>query len=206
MSEDFDDFTLRAIEEETQRDLNRFYSQKMSLYDSAMRIFKKNISNLDLIYQMNQRVPEGSLLDAGTGTGENLQYISQEYVVEACDINKDMLKEARNRYQDKKNITFTKADLRHLPYPDQSFDAVVCSYALSGSANYLKAFQELIRVTKKGGFIGVLDFLYYHEYPPGGFGGINLEGLIDRTSLPLVYQEQAEASTLKVGLYVLKKE
>jgi SAM-dependent methyltransferase len=46
-------------------------------------------------------------------------------------------------------------DMHALPYPDDTFDAVLCGWTLSYSATPGKAAAEMVRVVKPGGLIGV---------------------------------------------------
>ena len=46
-------------------------------------------------------------------------------------------------------------DMHCLPFPDASFDAVVCGWTLSYSANPRKAADEIRRVARKGGIVAI---------------------------------------------------
>ena len=48
-------------------------------------------------------------------------------------------------------IEFREADVEHLPFPDQSFDAVVCSFGLGHFPLPEAAVAECLRVVKAGG-------------------------------------------------------
>lgn len=64
----------------------------------------------------------GHVLDAGCGTGRFCQYfINRGYTVTGIDSSEEMLKIAA-----KKNpqCTFLKMDVRHLDFPDQTFDGI----------------------------------------------------------------------------------
>ena len=47
------------------------------------------------------------------------------------------------------------ADMHSMPYADDSWDAVLCGWTLSYSHNPKKAAEEIVRVTKKNGLIGI---------------------------------------------------
>ncbi len=49
----------------------------------------------------------------------------------------------------------TLGDMHNLPYPDNYFDAVICGWTISYSANPKLAANEMHRVIKNGGLIGV---------------------------------------------------
>jgi ubiquinone/menaquinone biosynthesis C-methylase UbiE len=69
-----------------------------------------------------------------------------------------------------------KIDLERdrLPYEDESFDLITCNQVLEHLKNYRKAIEEMIRVSKKGGYIV--------------FGIPNLAHLINRIYLLLGVQ------------------
>ena len=46
-------------------------------------------------------------------------------------------------------------DMHDMPYPDNSFDVIICGWVLSYSENKEKAASEIVRVAKDGAFIGV---------------------------------------------------
>ena len=63
------------------------------------------------------------------------------------------------------NVTFEKADVRALPFPDASFDIVWHKYLLQWLVEPQAAMTEFARVTKPGGLVVSCNF--------DGFGVIN---------------------------------
>ena len=58
-------------------------------------------------------------------------------------------------------------DMRKLPLPDASVDAVVSSLAihnLSSASERARAIQEIIRVLRPGGRLGIIDIAYVRDY------------------------------------------
>ncbi len=49
----------------------------------------------------------------------------------------------------------TLGDMHNIPFPDSTFDAVVCGWTLSYSTNPQRAADELARVAKPGGLIAI---------------------------------------------------
>lgn len=92
----------------------------------------------------------GKVLDAGCGTGEFVQLLSNaasDMHVSGCDFSKEYVDYANELGI--KNIT--KGDLEHLPYADDTFDCVVCGDVLEHVIDPNVVIHELLRVLKPGG-------------------------------------------------------
>ncbi|MCF2141786.1 MAG: class I SAM-dependent methyltransferase [Candidatus Lokiarchaeota archaeon] len=113
----------------------------------------------DLLWREIRRALNGnknlSILDAGAGPGRFSIPLAQEgHSVVHLDISGEMIEIAKNRLPktEKCDITFVQQSIcEPLPFPDQSFDLVLCldsplSYCVN---NYESAFAELVRVAKK---------------------------------------------------------
>ena len=76
----------------------------------------------------------------------------------AMDLSRAMVHEAR-RFARAKHIAadIQRADALNLPYADNCFDAVVHYGAINQFDDKRKAIDEMLRVTKPGGVIAVLD-------------------------------------------------
>lgn len=64
-------------------------------------------------------------------------------------------------------VQLVTGDVRHLPFPDGEFDAVVSSLVLHNLSNQgerRRALGEIMRVLKPGGRFAILDFLHVKEY------------------------------------------
>lgn len=65
------------------------------------------------------------------------------------------------------NTEVITADMRTLPFPDAHFDAVISSWAIHNidqPGERKKALQEIMRVLKPNGRIGIVDIQCYQEY------------------------------------------
>lgn len=100
----------------------------------------------------------GRWVDMCTGTGEMAVYLSrlapEGTRIQAVDFSQAMLAEARKK-PEAKDIDFVSADIKILPFPDESIDLVTMSFAarninLSRKA-LVQSFSELHRVLKPGG-------------------------------------------------------
>jgi len=106
---------------------------------------------------------EGRVLDAGCGTGKNFPYYSPRAVVTAVDISEGMLVRAEHRALGAKaKIEVLNMDATRLAFPDAAFDAVVSTYmfCVLPDAVQRPALMELLRVTKPGGQVRILEHRY----------------------------------------------
>jgi len=106
------------------------------------------------------RLESGSrLLDLGSGTGdlagEALRQCPQAQVV-AADFTLGMMLTGKSRYASE-NLGWSAADARQLPFPDESFDAVVSGFLLRNVTDLPQSLVEQRRVLKQGGRLVALD-------------------------------------------------
>jgi SAM-dependent methyltransferase len=107
------------------------------------------------------------VLDVAAGNGNAslaaarrfAQVISTDYVPHLLD------KGAARARADGLDITFEAADAESLPYADGAFDVVLSSYGVMFAPDHVKSAQELLRVTRSGGRIGLAN------WTPEGFLG-----------------------------------
>ncbi len=112
------------------------------------------------------------ILDVGCGLGKTACYLAKTYgcSVMGIDISENMVEQARTRAlkegaEDK--VTFRVADALKLPFKENTFDAVIGESVLAFIGDKPLALNELIRVTKEGGFIGFNECAWI-EMPPQG--------------------------------------
>lgn len=62
-------------------------------------------------------------------------------------------------------------DIHNLPLKDNSVDAIICIAVLEHVENPFKAFDEIFRVLKTGGYCFIyIPFIYYYHAQPGYYG------------------------------------
>lgn len=77
----------------------------------------------------------------------------------ATDFSQKMLHRAEKKYGKYGNVQFAQADILHLPYPDNHFDAVVAANVIHLLDEPLRALKELDRVCKPGGKIIIPTYM-----------------------------------------------
>ncbi len=114
--------------------------------------------------QLSQ-APFHRALDIGTGVGNSLAALEQSanYVV-GIDRNQELLRIARQRVDG--HTLLVAADVRHLPFPDTSFD-LITSVGVEGAldrSSLATFYEELARVLTPGG--SYLSAFYNHPHMP----------------------------------------
>lgn len=105
----------------------------------------------------------GRILDAGCGTGKNFVYYPAGTEVTAVDLSRGMLARAAGRVaKASAKVTLLEGDATKLPFPDGHFDACVSTYMFCVLPDELQlpALKELLRVTRKGGVVRILEHRY----------------------------------------------
>jgi len=67
-----------------------------------------------------------------------------------------------------------RADGKHLPFRDASFDLVLCLYGLHHFRGYFEALREIARVLKSTGTFALIDPARRPGKPPGGHHGMEV--------------------------------
>ncbi len=100
-------------------------------------------------------------LDLCCGTADltvELARVSRGTVL-GSDFVHPMLQRAREKAaRAKRRILLAEADALALPFPDGSFDVVTAAFGFRNLANYRRGLEEILRVLKRGGEVGILEF------------------------------------------------
>src|SRR5215475_5667028 len=111
------------------------------------------------------------ILDAGCGTGEisgRLAVMFPRAAVLGIDVVDDHLTRARDKSAAAgSRVRFENRSIFETRLPDGAFDLVVCRHVLQAIPHADRAVAELVRVTKRGGWIHLIpeDYLMIHFEP-----------------------------------------
>jgi SAM-dependent methyltransferase len=132
--------------------------------------------------------PGDRVLDLGCGEGRHAitAYLNEQVHVIALDLSVDDLKTATERFatfrddsDSSRSVAFTCGSGLGLPFPDATFDKVVCAEVLEHIPDYRRVLEEVYRVLKPGGHLAVSVPRFgpewicwrlsdaYHEVPGG---------------------------------------
>ncbi|MGI9952300.1 methyltransferase domain-containing protein [Moorellaceae bacterium AZ2] len=132
------------------------FDKKAQDYDDWYRTPKGRLVDRiekEAIYEYLQPQASTEILDIGCGTGNfSLELARRGVKVTGIDVSEPMLARAREKAaQEGVAVRFLRSDARRLPFPDESFDAVVSVTALEFVPDLGAALQEAYRVLKTGG-------------------------------------------------------
>jgi SAM-dependent methyltransferase len=111
--------------------------------------------------------PGQQVLDVAAGNGNATLAAARRWAnVTSTDYVAGLLERGRARAAaDRLNVAFQEADAEQLPFADSSFDVVLSVFGVMFTANQEQAAQELLRVCRPGGKIGLAN------WTPEGFIG-----------------------------------
>jgi len=95
------------------------------------------------------RLPEGRILDLGAGTGAANEIFDPREII-ALDPAPEML-----AFNDAPSRVVSVGE--HLPFEDESFDAVFSAYVFRNLDSVDQTMEEVARVLKPGGMAGIVD-------------------------------------------------
>jgi ubiquinone/menaquinone biosynthesis C-methylase UbiE len=168
---------------------------------------------------------DAQILDAGCGTGEAASRLAELFPdaqVLGVDIIDDHLERARSRYAHlAPRLTFEYQNLYNLNGPDHSFDLTVCRHVVHSIPHPEKVIAELVRVTRRGGYLhlipedygmlhfqrGAFDPRDFWHVAPAAFGsatqsdlfiGRNIFGVLAAMNLQKITVDYITVDTLRV--------
>jgi demethylmenaquinone methyltransferase/2-methoxy-6-polyprenyl-1,4-benzoquinol methylase len=126
--------------------------------------------------------PDDRVLDLACGSGPNFERLapaSPDGGVVGLDHSPGMVRSARDRALDEEfgNVDVVRGDAAALPFPDDTFDAALCTLSLSAIPDHEAAITEVGRVVRAGGRFVVFDAQPYQSGP-----GRLLNPIINRIS------------------------
>jgi len=101
------------------------------------------------------------VLDLGSGpgffAGGLAEIVGGSGAVVGVDINARFVADANQRANAQSNVEFVHVEDHHLPFPDASFDRVICKNVLEYVPDVAASLAEVARVLKPGGRVLVID-------------------------------------------------
>lgn len=114
---------------------------------------------------LTEMSPDDEVLDVAAGRGVPLEYFASEFGVtgSGVELDPDMVEEAEwwsreLRAGDRMQFQSGRSDA--LPYRDEIFDIAIGEIGLSNHCDPDEAVRELVRVTKPGGFVVLVQLVW----------------------------------------------
>jgi demethylmenaquinone methyltransferase/2-methoxy-6-polyprenyl-1,4-benzoquinol methylase len=151
---------LPALDEKP-RFVNRMFARIAATYDLMNRLMSMGQDQRwrRELLDFCQLPPHGTLLDVGTGTGDIAYEAMRRFPgVQAygTDFTYEMMAAGVGKLPGRV-LPFSQGDTFALPYPDNTFDAVVSGFMIRNVVDRSAAFREQARVTKPGGRVVCLE-------------------------------------------------
>lgn len=120
--------------------------------------------------------PNSDVLDVACGNGSSAHVIAADFgaTVTGCDYSAINLERATSAVGRDRKTQFVRGSAEHLPFAPESFDVTFCECSLCLFENMDNALQQIYRVLKPGGRIGISDFFLNAEVPD------SLDGLLGK--------------------------
>ncbi len=152
-------------------------ANQISAYWASGRIPESANEWLDMMGRLVQPAKERSfqlmglqsgstVLDIGCGTGRDvarlMELVGAKGEVWGVDNNPEFIKEAKQHHP---RGLFVEGDVFKLPFKDDFFDATRMERVLLHTGNIDRALAEMVRVTKPGGHIALIEPFEFLWYP-----------------------------------------
>lgn len=146
----------RASENERRR---KVWAEEAAGYDKQIGFFEKYLFGRDHRRWVCSQA-EGDVLEVAIGSGLNLPLYPSSIRLTGIDLSPEMLTLARRRAEDLGvNVDLREGDAHNLPFADESFDTVVCTFSLCNIPDEARAVAEMKRVLRPGGKLLLLDHI-----------------------------------------------
>jgi ubiquinone/menaquinone biosynthesis C-methylase UbiE len=135
---------------------HRYWDKKSRGYDREMQFMERMLFGDSRQWACSQA--SGDVLEVAVGTGLNLAAYPPDVRLTGIDLSDEMLEIARTRARDLgRDVELRQGDAHHLPFPDATFDTVVCTFGLCAIPDIDAALDEMTRVLRPGGKLILVD-------------------------------------------------
>ena len=139
-------------------------AEKLTFRDEAAALYDEAFAHvtayfMPFLLRAAGVAPGMRVLDIATGTGLSaeaaLGAVGPAGHVTAADVSPPMIAKARERLAHVPNVSISVEDGQALPFPDESFDAVLCNLGLMFFPDPVRGLIEFRRVLRRGGRVAV---------------------------------------------------
>jgi ubiquinone/menaquinone biosynthesis C-methylase UbiE len=139
--------------------LREVWQEDAADYDKRMGWFERRVLGTDNREWACSRA-HGDVLEVAVGTGLNLPLYRDDARVTGIELSSAMLDIAEQRAKNLgREFDLQIGDAHHLPFDENSFDSVVCTFSLCNIPDVDQAVSEMKRVLKPGGKLILVDHI-----------------------------------------------
>jgi ubiquinone/menaquinone biosynthesis C-methylase UbiE len=158
-----------------------------------------------------EKLTSGSVLDVACGTGTLLEMAKKKGLeCYGIDLSEGMLAQAKGKIPD---VEVRQASYYEIPYPEESFDYVVATNALSGDfIDARKVLLEMIRVCRSGGWVYIAEWPKAPENTPAErlvvwFASLNDDAPKDYLEIirKIGYEPEVDVLSKRYHVYGIRK-
>lgn len=145
--------------------IKKRYDRIAPVYDSLELIMEKGKMGdwrENLWQKVEDKIDKDGmrLLEAGVGSGKNIEYYPDQIEIFAIDFSSKMIKEAEKKAKKyNKEVNLLEMDIQDLDFEDDYFDLIVTSCVFCSVPDPIKGLEELKRVLKEDGRIIMLEHM-----------------------------------------------
>ncbi len=152
--------------------LESFYRSQSEHYDQ----FRAKLlpGRKHLFKKMNQYESSGLWADFGSGTGANLDFLTDEQLssysgIHLVDLSASLLEKAAEKINQRnlKNVKLLQEDIKAFN-PSERYDVVTFSYSLTMIPQWFIALERAYELLKPGGILAIVDFYVSEKHPMTG--------------------------------------
>src|SRR5829696_1609824 len=139
----------KSVSEETER-LKRVWEKEAPTYDRRMDFFERVLFGDGREWVCSRA--SGEVLEVAVGTGRNFPFYPEGVRLTGIDLSPAMLEIARKKAGERSlDADLREGNAQELPFPDASFDVVVCTLSLCSIPDDRRAVAEMKRVLRPRG-------------------------------------------------------
>lgn len=156
----------------------RLWDKQAPSYDKQMQFFERRFFGDSRAWVCRQA--DGDVLEVAIGTGLNLPFYPAEIRLTGIEWSPAMLAIARRRADELgRSPELLEGDAQDLPFPDASFDTVVCTFGLCAIPDDRLAIAEMHRVLRPGGRLLLADHVRSTAWPARA-----VQWLLEKATVP----------------------
>jgi demethylmenaquinone methyltransferase/2-methoxy-6-polyprenyl-1,4-benzoquinol methylase len=149
------------LDEPSPRSVQTMFTRIASHYDLMNRLMTagQDLAWREMVIRRATLPKQGRLLDLGTGTGDLARLALRQYPgcqPVAVDFSLGMMRLGKRRPRGSR-LHWAASDALQLPFPSETFAAVVSAFLLRNLSDLTRCLREQYRVLQPGGRIVTLD-------------------------------------------------